>query len=224
MIFLTAFLTGLFGSFHCAGMCGPIAFALPRGHLLTGRLIYNFARILNYGLLGLLTGSLGFGLLLAGLQQGISIGAGVLIILMVVWQFLGKKSLSANPFSRISSGTIQHWFKRGDLLSYAAIGLLNGLLPCGFVYLALVGSAVTQDPLQGFLFMVCFGLGTVPMMLLVSLAGQVISPSLRNTFARLAPWLAMLIGVWFIVRGLNLGIPYLSPHMPEAAPADSICH
>lgn len=220
MLYLTAFLTGLLGSFHCAGMCGPIAFALPGNvkegaSFYFGRLLYNLGRMFSYATLGLFFGAFGLGLKLAGLQQSVSIGVGVIILLMVAYQFFLKKGELFNLFSMFSSSFIQKLFKSRNRFALFGIGVFNGFLPCGFVYIAILGASVTQDMFSGALFMLCFGLGTLPMMYGVSILGQFISSSIRQKLSRLSPFFAIIIAVLFILRGLNLGIPYVSPAISE---------
>jgi sulfite exporter TauE/SafE len=230
MLFLTAFLTGLFGSFHCAGMCGPIAFALPSKNL-TGlgfyfsRLLYNFGRIFTYSLLGLLLGLFGSGLKMAGIQQSLSIAAAVFIFAWALFQLMGWRSLSVQPLKWLGKGWFSKLMGNTHPFSLFMIGLLNGLLPCGFVYLALVGASVTQNALDGTLFMACFGAGTFPMMFGVSVIGQFLSQSVRSRLNALSPYFAIFIAVLFLLRGLNLGIPYVSPKIKmEQMQADSLCH
>lgn len=216
MIFITAFLTGLLGSFHCAGMCGPIALATPTVGNTTfqkawAKILYNLGRVTTYSLLGALLGSFGFGLKLAGLQQSISIAAGIVIILSVILTSSKLSQLNLNPLKYLKGGLISKLFQTKTYFALFAIGLLNGLLPCGFVYIGLVGAVATQNILEGALFMTMFGIGTLPMMLGVSLIGQFLSVKVRGSVNRLTPIFALLIGCLFIVRGLGLGIPYVSP-------------
>jgi sulfite exporter TauE/SafE len=216
MIFITAFFTGLLGSFHCAGMCGPIALATPTvGNTSLqkawAKLLYNFGRVATYSLLGAILGSFGFGLKLAGLQQSISIAAGVVIILSVILTSSKLSQLNLNPLRYLKGGLISKLFQTKTYFALFAIGLLNGLLPCGFVYIGLIGAVATQNTAEGALFMMMFGLGTLPMMYLVSLIGQFLSVKVRGSVNKLTPFFALLIGCLFIIRGLGLGIPYVSP-------------
>ena len=217
MIFITAFITGLLGSFHCVGMCGPIALALPTigtsiQEKVVSRLIYNAGRIVTYSIFGLLFGTFGLGLKIAGLQQSISIGAGVLIIITVLFSTQISSKFSINFFSGSAIGKL---FQRKTYSSLFGVGLLNGLLPCGFVYIALIASVAVQDALQGALFMLFFGLGTLPMMFSVSIIGQFLSIKIRSRINKFTPVFAILIACIFILRGLNLGVPYLSPKISD---------
>jgi hypothetical protein len=216
MLFLTAFLTGLFGSFHCAGMCGPIAFALPGKvssgtKFYVGRLLYNLGRMFSYGLLGLVFGAFGLGLKLAGWQQSVSIAAGVIILFLIAYQYYFKKGSFFNILSLFSSQSVKKLFGSKNIWALFAIGMVNGFLPCGFVYIAILGASTTQDFFSGALFMLCFGLGTLPMMYGVSIIGQFISSHIRQKLNKLSPVFAIVIAILFILRGLNLGIPYVSP-------------
>ncbi|MDZ4666548.1 MAG: sulfite exporter TauE/SafE family protein [bacterium] len=216
MLFLTAFLTGLFGSFHCAGMCGPIAFALPGSasngaKFYLGRLLYNFGRMFSYALLGLVFGAFGLGLKLAGWQQSVSIAAGIFILFIVLYQYYFKKGSFFNILSLFSSSAVKKLFGSKNIWALFGIGMVNGFLPCGFVYIAILGASTTQDLFYGALFMLCFGLGTLPMMFGVSIIGQFISSGIRQKLNKLSPVFAILIAILFILRGLNLGIPYVSP-------------
>ena len=220
MIFVTAFITGLLGSFHCAGMCGPIALATPTvGRTLAAKLgskcIYNLGRIVTYCILGALLGAFGLGLKLAGLQQSISIAAGIIIILGVIASTNFLHSIAGNPFSMLKQKVAANLFHSKSFSALFLIGLLNGLLPCGFVYIGLIGSVATQSVLEGALFMALFGLGTFPMMFGISVLGQFLSVSVRSSINRFTPAFAIIIGCLFILRGLNLGIPYISPKISD---------
>jgi uncharacterized protein len=216
-ILWTGFIFGLLGSAHCAGMCGPIAVALPgsdrRGPaFLAGRLLYNTGRVVTYMLMGAAAGLLGIGAALAGYQGALSVFAGVFILLMIV--FRSRFFSSAAVFR---SGAVRNLFGRlmrsqgsGSLFS---LGLLNGFLPCGLVYLALAGSAAAGSLPRSVLYMSLFGIGTIPMMLALSLAPGWLSPGARRKMARLIPAGAALIAVLLILRGLSLGIPFISPDL-----------
>ena len=225
MFFITAFLTGLLGSFHCVGMCGPIALALPTignsfNEKIVSRLLYNFGRIITYSFLGLLFGTFGFGLKLAGFQQSISIGAGVLIIITVL---LNGKLSSKFSFSFFSGSLIGKLFKQKSYFSMLGIGLLNGLLPCGLVYLGIAGAIATGHYIKGAEFMFYFGIGTVPIMYAVAFLGQFITLKYRNHIRHAMPYIVSIMAVMLIVRGLNLGIPYLSPQFEKETHKVSCC-
>lgn len=234
MVFWTAFTIGLLGSFHCAGMCGPIAFALPVGNRsntgkITAALLYNLGRIITYSAFGLLFGLLGKGFKMAGWQQSISLIIGVLFILVAVVPAAVSNKLNPTGYiGRLTAKLKHHLGKLFRLKSKGAfigIGLLNGLLPCGLVYAAIGGAITMGSALEGSLFMALFGLGTLPLMIGIILAANQISVKIRSKIRKLVPVFILLMGLLFILRGLNLGIPYLSPEINTENPIEnSSCH
>lgn len=216
MILIAAFITGLLGSFHCAGMCGPIALATPTIGVSVwqkawGKLLYNLGRITTYAIIGGLLGTFGWGLKLAGWQQSISIIAGLMMIGAVVLSSSKIKQMLPTSFFFFKGDLMAKLFKNATYTSLYAIGLLNGLLPCGFVYLGLLGAVATQQAVDGALYMMLFGLGTLPMMFSISMAGQFLSAGIRHKINRLTPIAAVMIGCLFVLRGMGLGVPYVSP-------------
>ncbi|WEA00448.1 sulfite exporter TauE/SafE family protein [Mucilaginibacter sp. SJ] len=212
-----AFFIGSFGSVHCIGMCGPLALAIPINHssfwlLLWDKLVYNLGRTISYATLGLITGLIGKQLWLSGLQQGVSIISGILILLAAgsrLWKLKIRNKSSGNwllkPFNALLTYALQH--RAGHL----AIGLLNGFLPCGFVYLALIGAVNTSSVGASVQYMIWFGLGTLPLMLAVTVGSGFVNQGIRRKMNRMVPYFMLCLGVWFLLRGLALDIPYLSP-------------
>ncbi len=221
MELLTALAIGFLGSFHCIGMCGPIALALPVPGssiiFFSGRVLYNAGRLAAYGLMGLLFGFLGKGFVVWGFQQSLSIALGVIIlVLLFIPAKYKNKFFGLNLILKVTGPlkkSIGSLFKKNSLPSFLFIGFLNGFLPCGFVYVGLAGAAATGSPVTGMLFMVLFGLGTVPAMFVVSLFGKLINLNVRRKISRAVPVFAFMLALIFILRGMNLGIPYLSPKM-----------
>lgn len=216
----TAFLFGLISSFHCIGMCGPIALMLPveRNHpakKVTQIITYHLGRLTAYGSIGLIFGLVGKGFFMAGIQQQLSIFIGLLMILIVlVPERIFAQYNFSKPIFRLISKTkaaLGRQFKNKSYTSLFTIGLLNGLLPCGMVYVALFGAIAMQDVRLGILYMLLFGLGTIPMMSAVVYVQSFITVSVRNKIQKAIPYVAVCIGVLFILRGLGLGIPYVSP-------------
>ena len=224
----TAFMLGLAGSAHCAGMCGPLALALPTGGrrgaaLVPGRLLYNAGRVTTYCLLGVVFGLIGRGLSLAGLQRWVSITLGVAILLgLMISQIRRLAQQLVIPMTWLKQA-LGRRLRQPGLGSLFVLGILNGLLPCGLVYLACWGAAATGSGFGGVQYMLVFGLGTVPMMLALGLAGQALPPTLRWRLQKLIPAGLAVIAVLLILRGLSLGIPYLSPDL-TASPAGGCCH
>jgi uncharacterized protein len=219
-ILLSALVLGIMGSFHCAGMCGPIAIALPlHGNTVLqkifGGTLYNLGRILTYGIMGALFGMLGQGIHLLGFQQKVSVVMGALMIISVLFPalFRNRFSFEKSWFSFVGmlKKSIGQMFSIRSFSSLFFIGLLNGLLPCGLVYIAIAGAIGTGSAVQGTLYMILFGLGTIPMMLGISVAGNMMGLALRTRINKLIPVLVVVVGLLFILRGLDLGIRYLSP-------------
>lgn len=217
-IIAAGFILGLIGSLHCAGMCGPIAINLPlRGETFFEKfisgLLYNSGRILMYGIMGAVFGSIGKGLYLLGIQQWVSIIMGSIMILSVFIPFVFKKInlIQFDFFAGFLRKAIQKLFKIRSYKGLFLIGMLNSLLPCGLVYVAIIGAIATGNLFYGGMYLILFGLGTIPMMLTISLIGNAITTNIRNIFNRIIPFLVVIIGAIFILRGMCLGIPYLSP-------------
>jgi sulfite exporter TauE/SafE len=229
----TAFLIGLAGSLHCVGMCGPIALALPvnfntRVSMALSRLLYNLGRIVTYTLMGGIFGLLGKGFAMAGLQQALSIVLGVALLIIALGTADPEKHLvSLGPVNKLNiklKRALGKLFSISSQSSLFAIGLLNGLLPCGFVYLGIFGALNTSGPLEGMAYMALFGLGTLPLMLAVSMAGTLVTSKVKVSARRLFPALMIVFAVLFITRGLNLGIPYLSPKISGTQIGNTKCH
>jgi uncharacterized protein len=203
-------------------MCGPIAIALPLSNQswfarISGGLLYNTGRIITYALLGAIFGLAGMGLALGGLQQWVSIILGsVMILSVIIPRIFGagnKMTLFTDKISGLLKKPFVKLFRIRTYSSLFFIGLLNGFLPCGLVYIALAGALVMSRVYEGAFYMIAFGLGTIPMMLAISIAGNIISQKLRKKLSKAIPLFIILLGILFILRGLNLGIPYLSPKL-----------
>jgi len=217
---LTSFFVGLFGSFHCVGMCGPIAIALPVPNssnisFVSGRLLYNLGRVTTYSFLGAVFGLLGSRLVISGFQQSVSIVLGIAIVVVVLIPPKYKAKITQHKFVQkitlpLKSG-ISDLFKQGTFSAMFLIGILNGLLPCGLVYVALAGAIASGDAISGSAVMILFGLGTIPTMFAATIFGKFINLNIRRKITKVIPIFALVLGLLFIVRGMGLGIPYLSP-------------
>ncbi len=229
MMYITALLLGLAGSLHCVGMCGPLLLALPldaatKRQILSNMLVYHSGRILTYMALGLLFGLIGQGLAVAGLQKLLSIVAGFILIgiAFMAWRF--EWMVTALPgfavfTNRVKLG-IRHLIQTNPKGSYFSIGLLNGLLPCGMVYAALASAISCSSGLEGSLFMAIFGAGTLPLLLLVSVFGRSLNPSLRQ---RIKIWQSILLCVvafLLIWRGIHLDLSIFETSIPRTM----MCH
>ncbi len=217
-----AFFLGLMGNLHCIGMCGPIALLIPvdRNSVFkrfAGTVVYNSGRILSYMSIGFFFGLFGTGIRLARMTQWASIVIGALLILSAI---APSRLQKVNPFygiihsfSQGISKKLSEQFKLGDFSSLFTIGILNGFLPCGMVLTAGLASVPFGGVLDSVIFMLFFGLGTLPVLTILPMISQKINRAIRSRLQRLIPYLLILFGILFIMRGLNLGIPYLSPKL-----------
>lgn len=230
----SAVIFGLISSLHCIGMCGPIAMMLPVSHDNPNKkvlqiMVYHFGRIFSYAILGFVFGLLGRGLYLAGFQQNVSIIVGILMILVALTpeKTFAKYNFS-KPIYRLISKVktlLGNQFKRKSTDAIFTIGILNGFLPCGMVYAALFGAVAMQNEIYSSFYMILYGLGTVPLMSAVVYVSNFLSLSFRSKLQRVIPIVICAIGVMFILRGLGLGIPYVSPsNMSLFIQSNPECH
>ena len=230
----SAFIFGLISSFHCIGMCGPIAMMLPvdrnnEAKKVTQIITYHIGKLTAYGILGLIFGLLGRSFYLAGMQQQLSIIVGILMILVaIIPEKVFAKYNFSKPVYRVITkvkSSLGQQFKNKSYKSLFTIGLLNGFLPCGMVYVALFGAIAMQNVSLGIGYMILFGIGTIPMMVAVVYASGLLSFSFRGTIQKAIPLVAVIIGMLFIIRGLGLDIPYLSPsNMSLFVQSEANCH
>ena len=213
-----AFTLGLFGSMHCIGMCGALSCALCKGSevsrnkLVLNALLYQLGRVLTYMILGVLFGLVSQLLLIAELQKYISILIGVVLVLSVLTSINLEYHLNNVPMMQGYLLSIRYklasiynaTYQRPKLI----LGMINGLLPCGMVYLALAGALTTGGMMDSVLFMAAFGLGTIPLMALFTVGVSSLPGRIRGFFQRALPAITFLFGVYMILRGLGI-------HMPE---------
>jgi sulfite exporter TauE/SafE len=232
---------GFASGFHCLGMCGPIALSLglskkQQVNFHLQNLTYQFGRILTYSFLGAIVGIVGEGFQLAGFQKYISILAGILLITMALFSFGGDFTSKIPAISnallkvKINLGKL---LRKTDYSSRFLTGVLNGFLPCGMVYMALTASLAAGGIWQSSTFMVFFGLGTFPFMFAAVLFGNILNATVRNKILKIVPVFMLILGALFILRGMELGIPYVSPkkealkvekHMNIDKNSDENCH
>ena len=230
---ITALIFGLLGSFHCVGMCGPIAFLLPVDRNNPVKRVlqiasYHAGRLFTYATIGLLFGFLGSRLQLFGIQQQLSIAIGVLMILAIllrnrmVSKYLGTQFLY-KWIGKLKSA-LGNALKGKSIDRFFTIGFLNGLLPCGLVYMAVFGSVAAGGAWEGSLYMVFFGLGTIPLMTTATYLGNFLKAGLRQRLLKAIPVVVVIVGMLFVLRGLGLGIPYVSPSEMVAVEKVSATH
>jgi sulfite exporter TauE/SafE len=232
-ILLSGFTLGAAGSLHCIGMCGPLSLALPVHHLpvfkkFLSLLLYQAGRITTYASIGLVIGLAGRRIYLAGIQQPFSIIMGMLLLMLAALHFARKQNIRVKG--------IDHVYVRvqkviGNILrsphgmtSFFLLGMANGLLPCGMVYIALAATLSFNEIGQSISFMAMFGAGTLPAMMLLGFTGTLISFRQRMNLKRIMPVFITLMGLMLILRGLDLGIPYISPALPHSPGKVVPCH
>jgi uncharacterized protein len=211
---LAALLLGLAGSLHCIGMCGPLMLALPESsHWATTRLLHQAGRLTMYALFGALMGAFGQTLIAVGLQQWLAVLSGVLMLLFLAWPAGMKMPPFAHRWTTQIKRPFHHWMTKKTKGSFFMLGVLNGILPCGLVYMALSASLAVGSIWKGALFMWVFGLATAPALLAVSGLSRWIKSHFRWSGFRVVRISLAFLAVLMILRGANLGIPYLSPKM-----------
>lgn len=208
----TALVLGFVGSTHCLVMCGPLTLLLPGQKSITlktilAKLSYNLGRIISYVSMGLLIGIVGSQFLLFTSQKSLSITFGIILLVLVAFMYIGGFSSKLKSFFTVNASLLKSWVKRTLKLSYLGshftFGLVNGLLPCGLSFTALAGAFLLLDPIQAGLYMLLFGLGTLPMMFIASLGFSTIVQRLRFNYKRLIPITFAAMAIWLIFRGMN---------------------
>lgn len=231
---VSALILGLLGSLHCVGMCGPIAFMLPVDRSnsfkkVTQIAIYHFGRLLAYSIIGLVFGLLGKSFYLFGVQQQLSIVIGILMIVIILlpYKTFSKYNLSKPLYKVISKlkSSLGKALKKRTADTFLTIGFLNGFLPCGLVYMAVFGAIATGSLFEGSLYMILFGIGTIPLMTTAIYLGKFLNSTIKQRIQKAIPVFVVVIGLLFILRGLGLGIPYISPApIVETASSAIECH
>ncbi len=221
-------LLGLAGSLHCVGMCGPLILMFPfdaKSKIIgyTQNVIYHFGRVFVYGLLGLLFGLVFQIVDLKYFEQYFSLSIGVLFLILWYREFFSKQKANQGPLQRkvlFLFGKAMQW---RTYFGMFLAGMMNGLLPCGLVYGALLAAFGTGTTEGSILFMLGFGMATIPSMILVFSLKNLITVKLRQKLSQLLPWWLLLLGIWFLLRGMNLGIPFLSPKIHTHSSEQSSC-
>jgi sulfite exporter TauE/SafE len=196
-------------------MCGPLVLVMQGGRKWWHFLLYHFGRIISYLSIGFIFGILGKVISLTVLQQGISIISGFILLLFAGLFYLPLKMTRYGIFSKyVINGHLFQKLKSSPVfIAIPAKGILNGLLPCGMVYLAAAASLQGGQVSFALLYMLLFGLGTIPAMIAIFGIKNLTGFKKLSIFPvrKLAPYVAVLIGCLFILRGLAMDIPYLSP-------------
>lgn len=216
---ITGFILGLTSNFHCIGMCGPIALAIPVNRknnftILFGAIQYNTGRIISYAVLGVVVGMIGLSIQTFGILQWLSILSGVFLIVYAWRKYLNNifsKHLPNLPLQKHLNSALGKVIRSKNPMKLSLLGMLNGFLPCGMVYAALLNALLTGEIVGSAIAMISFGVGTLPAMIGVIYMANKITPTLRAKFNKFVPYLITMVGLLIVLRGMNLGIPYISP-------------
>lgn len=231
-VMLAGLSLGLVSSLHCVGMCGPLALALPVEHLSRGAqllsvLLYNSGRVITYSLLGLVFGLAGRNIYLAGFQQWFSIALGMVILVLTIQYYYFRNRPQPQWMQQVYGKVhiiMGKALRSKGSGSFLLMGMANGLLPCGMVYLAIAGAVSASEVQHSVLFMALFGAGTLPAMLALSLGGFRINIEIRQQLKKAMPYIMIGMAIVLILRGMNLGIPFISPMLAGPSPEAIICH
>lgn len=224
---LMALVLGLGGSLHCLAMCGPLVMRIPfakNNHGLWQTILYHLGKSTAYGTLGVLFGLIGKGFTIFNWQQALSILAGIIMLLLAFMPQIQKRFSGHYLFSKQLGNVLKKMQASPVWWHFVAIGFLNGYLPCGLVYTALAGATVTAGAWQGFLFMFVFGMGTLPALSVLSFFSHSLQGQYRQRLKSVSMIFSLAIGVLLIMRGLNLNIPYISPHFFHSHAPGVECH
>ncbi len=211
MLFFTLFIFGLTGSLHCVGMCSPLmsmaCFRPVFGDMFKIQSLYHLGRILTYSILGAVIGFIGSLSFALGFQIYASI---VFAVLLMIYSLFKIFNLNL-PFVQSSTFGFSKFYnvllKKNNSYTTFALGMLNGILPCGLVYGAMAMAFLNHGILEGMFSMVFFGLGTLPILLLVTFGVKVkgLKSLLINT--RLQYQILLLSSAYIIYKSVNIQMP-----------------
>jgi sulfite exporter TauE/SafE len=223
---------GFISSWHCAGMCGPLILSMPdfsktNNEQIINTLIYHAGRIIIYATGGLIAGIIGQNFQIASSQQQISLWLGVIVLIYVLTPkklsaLLAEWTHTSNVFDFVRIQITKLWHQPQRSTRFI-LGALNGLLPCGMVYLALASALTTGSIGSGVLFMTGFGIGTLPILAIIAYAGKMLHYKVRIKMQRAVPFFLVTMACLLMLRGMGLGIPYLSPTMKSAGTHKPTC-
>jgi sulfite exporter TauE/SafE len=189
---------------------------LSSGRKWAALALYHFGRISIYALMGVILYSFK-SVFNPHIQQYVSIIIGALLLIAGILSFLPNTGFRNKlPWSGYVQKKIGRFMVKPSLYGLFLAGVLNGLLPCGLVYMALAASVNAAAPIDAALSMYAFGIGTMPMLVGIT----IFKSRLRlqySTLKKMVPAVMLFFGCLFILRGLNLGIPYLSPKVEVTA-------
>jgi sulfite exporter TauE/SafE len=222
---------GFLGSFHCIGMCGPIALSLPIMHHSKAKrlmliMLYNLGRATTYATLGAMVGAVSNRFFLTGYQQVLSIVLGIAILLVLIaGRFINLEATVFKGFHiRVQTLLAKYLHGQKNTAHFYIIGIVNGLLPCGLVYMGIAAAAATGTVANAAWLMFAFGLGTLPLMFSLMIVGRAIPVMVKQQLRKALPYCVGIMACLLILRGMNLGIPFISPMMNHATSGAISCH
>ncbi len=206
----SAFILGLFGSLHCAAMCGPLMLGLSaKNYSFFGFIIHHIGRWIGYIGLAFLFYTIVSPLYIFELQQYVALLSGVLLILFGLKSYIAPINRLVEKLSTSISARMQNI--EVNRSANLILGVMNGLLPCGLSFSAAILSVNSGSYATSALYMVLFGLGTLPVLLGISYLPKLGKAGLVKQINLWLPKVMLLVGFLLIVRSAGLGIPYLSP-------------
>lgn len=225
--------SGLLGSAHCLGMCGPFALAIGSrapawGDNLRRQACYSAGRIFTYAVLGAAAAFFGMRIARAlaewvNVPAVLALAAGVLLVVQgLLAAGMLKHAGVAGTASCPGSAGLRALLQAPRLHHMFIAGLFTGLLPCGLLYGMLALAASTHDVARGLATMVAFGLGTVPAMMAAGLGGSLLGVAARRNLHTVAAWCLVATGLVSIARGAgyisfggeSAGCPMCTPATP----------
>ena len=206
----SAFILGLLGSWHCVGMCGPIAMMVPGSkgkNRVVAAGLYHFGKIMSYALIGSLFGLFTAFITSLKVQSWITISAGIFIGILAfaptLLNYVERKGF------KIFNGLINFKNKISKALNKNKaeygfyIGFFNGFMPCGLVYIAAIGAMVQPSVIESVGYMVLFGLGTIPFLSLAIFTSGFIKERLRLHSSKVRTVAFIAISIFMIWKGYN---------------------
>lgn len=225
----TALILGFLGSAHCIVMCGPIAMMVPGAkgkHKITAALLYNGGKILSYVLIGLFFGLATAFVTSFKIQSIITIVGGTIILLLAftpaLLNFAEKRGFQLfNSLINFKNRMSQSLDK--NRLEYGLyIGFLNGFIPCGLVYVAAIGAIIQPNLIDTILYMVFFGLGTLPVMSFIIMTSSMLKSKFKLHSNKIKFAGLLLVGCFMLWKGIsNYNVEIESPKANESF---IICH
>ena len=203
---ITAFVMGFAGSLHCIGMCSPLAMAVANlnSRAMLNRLLYNSGRILMYGVLGAVVGTIGWVLPIGSFQNLLSILLGISLLLVGILGISNVNVPWLTPILQSATAKLKMLFgkflKQKNYFATFILGTLNGMLPCGLTFLALTYCLSLNNPLDSFTYMIVFGLATLPAMLGLTSVIMRLVTRFKISVPKLTTTMLILSGCLLIAR------------------------